>query len=58
MKEKSGKSGNGYPRVGVYICDCGTNIAATVDFKALVDDAAGLPGVSQVENKLTVTALN
>ncbi len=45
MKEKSGKSGNGYPRVGVYICDCGTNIASTVDVKAVVDDAAALPGV-------------
>ena len=45
MKEKSGKSGNGYPRVGVYICDCGTNIAATVDVKAVVEDAAALPGV-------------
>jgi len=45
MKEKSGKSGNGYPRVGVYICDCGANIAATVDVKAVVDDAAALPGV-------------
>lgn len=40
-----GKSGNGYPRVGVYICDCGTNIASTVDVKAVVEDAAALPGV-------------
>ena len=45
MSEKSGKSGNGYPRVGVYICDCGVNIAGTVDVKAVVDDAAALPGV-------------
>ena len=45
MKGKSGKSGNGYPRVGVYICDCGTNIASTVDVKAVVEDAAALPGV-------------
>ena len=45
MSEKSGKSGNGYPRVGVYICDCGANIAGTVDVKAVVDDAAALPGV-------------
>jgi len=41
----SEKSGNGYPRVGVYICDCGANIAGTVDVKAVVDDAAALPGV-------------
>ena len=45
MSEKSGKPGNGYPRVGVYICDCGANIAGTVDVKAVVDDAAALPGV-------------
>jgi heterodisulfide reductase subunit A len=45
MNEKSGKAGNGYPRVGVYICDCGANIAGTVDVKAVVDDAAALPGV-------------
>jgi heterodisulfide reductase subunit A len=45
MNQKSGKSGNGYPRVGVYICDCGANIAGTVDIKAVVDDATALPGV-------------
>lgn len=45
MEEKSAQSGNGYPRVGVYICDCGANIASTVDVKAVVDDAATLPGV-------------
>ena len=33
------------PRVGVYICQCGTNIAGVVDVKAVVDFAAGLPGV-------------
>ena len=41
----SEKSGNGCPRVGVYICDCGANIAGAVDVKAVVDDAAALPGV-------------
>jgi heterodisulfide reductase subunit A len=38
-------SGNGTPRVGVYICDCGTNIAGTVDVKAVTDFASTLPGV-------------
>jgi heterodisulfide reductase subunit A2 len=33
------------PRVGVYVCDCGTNILATVDTKAVADFAAQLPGV-------------
>jgi len=33
------------PRVGVYICHCGINIAATVDVKAVAEFAAHLPGV-------------
>jgi heterodisulfide reductase subunit A len=36
---------NGIPRVGVYICDCGSNIAGTVDVKAVVESASALPGV-------------
>jgi heterodisulfide reductase subunit A len=33
------------PRIGVYVCQCGINIAATVDVEAVTDFAAGLPGV-------------
>jgi heterodisulfide reductase subunit A len=33
------------PRIGVYICECGVNIAATVDVGAVVEMAASLPGV-------------
>jgi len=33
------------PRIGVYICHCGTNIAGTVDVEAVRDYAQGLPGV-------------
>ncbi len=33
------------PRVGVYICRCGTNIAGVVDVEAVVQFAACLPGV-------------
>ena len=33
------------PRIGVYICECGVNIAATVDVPAVVEMAAALPGV-------------
>lgn len=33
------------PRVGVYICHCGINIAATVDVEAVTLFAANLPGV-------------
>lgn len=33
------------PRIGVYICHCGINIAATVDVEAVAQFAARLPGV-------------
>jgi heterodisulfide reductase subunit A len=36
---------NGRPRIGVYVCHCGTNIAGTVDVKAVVEHAAAMPGV-------------
>lgn len=34
------------PKVGVYICHCGINIAGTVDVGAVADYAASLPGVA------------
>jgi heterodisulfide reductase subunit A len=39
-------NGNGQPRIGVYVCHCGTNISATVDVEAVRDFAEGLPGVT------------
>ena len=42
----SGPSLNGHPKIGVYICHCGTNIAGPVDVDAVTEYAAGLPGVS------------
>jgi heterodisulfide reductase subunit A len=40
-------SGNGGPpRVGVYVCHCGTNIAKTVDVESVAEFAAGLPNVA------------
>jgi heterodisulfide reductase subunit A len=33
-------------KIGVYICECGVNIAATVDVEAVVEMAARLPGVA------------
>jgi heterodisulfide reductase subunit A len=33
------------PRVGVYVCQCGTNIAGVVDVKDVVEFAASLPEV-------------
>ena len=34
------------PRIGVYICHCGFNIAATVDVEAVAEFARHLPGVA------------
>ena len=33
------------PRLGIFVCDCGTNIAKTVNVPQVVEYAKGLPGV-------------
>jgi len=38
-------NGNGTPRIGVYVCHCGTNIASTIDVAAAQRAAESLPGV-------------
>ncbi|MCJ7782364.1 MAG: FAD-dependent oxidoreductase, partial [Desulfobacterales bacterium] len=38
------------PRIGAFICSCGTNIAGTVDVKEVVEFAKSLPGVVHAEN--------
>ena len=43
---------NEEPRVGVFVCHCGTNIARTVDVEAVAKYAATLPYVSYVEKTL------
>lgn len=40
------------PRVGVFVCHCGTNIAGVVDVPAVTEYARTLPGVVYVENNL------
>ncbi len=40
------------PRIGVFVCHCGTNIADHVDVEYLGDHAAALPGVVHVEQNL------
>ncbi len=40
------------PRIGVYICHCGINIAATVDVQKVTEFAATLPGVVVARNYL------
>ena len=42
------------PRIGVFVCDCGSNIAGTVDTAAVEEYARTLPGVvAVVRNKYT-----
>jgi heterodisulfide reductase subunit A len=40
------------PRIGVFVCSCGINIAGIIDVKALAEYAKGLPNVVLVENNL------
>jgi len=40
------------PRIGAFICSCGTNIAGTVNVKEVVEFAKSLPGVVHVENTI------
>ncbi len=40
------------PRIGVFVCHCGVNIAGVVDVKAVRDYAASLPEVVLYENML------
>jgi len=40
------------PRIGVFVCSCGVNIASVVDVKAVRDYAETLPHVQFVENNL------
>ena len=40
------------PRIGAFICSCGTNIAGTVDVKEVVEFAKSLSGVVHAENTI------
>ncbi|KJS31188.1 MAG: heterodisulfide reductase [Desulfatitalea sp. BRH_c12] len=40
------------PRIGVFVCSCGINIAGVVDVKAVAEHARTLPHVVLVENNL------
>jgi heterodisulfide reductase subunit A len=37
------------PRIGVFVCNCGTNIGGIADVPAIADYARSLPGVAYVE---------
>ncbi len=45
MNRHGQASGNGTPRIGVYVCHCGTNIAKTVDVVRVAEAIAEAPGV-------------
>lgn len=44
------------PRVGVFVCHCGSNIASVVDVEAVVAHARTLPGVVLAENNVYTCA--
>jgi heterodisulfide reductase subunit A len=44
------------PRIGVFVCHCGTNIAGVVNVPAVVEYAKTLPNVVYVENNLYTCA--
>jgi heterodisulfide reductase subunit A len=49
--EKGSNPGTEEPRVGVFVCDCGLNIAGSVDTKAVADYAGKLPDVVYSERQ-------
>ena len=40
------------PRIGVFVCHCGSNIAGVVDCPAVAEHARGLPGVVHAEENV------
>ncbi len=45
---------SGEPNIGVFLCDCGSNIAGVVDVEAVASEIRSLPNVGYVEeNKFT-----
>ena len=40
------------PRVGIFICHCGHNIASVVDVKAVAEAAGKMPGIAHTETNL------
>ncbi|MDG6996048.1 MAG: hydrogenase iron-sulfur subunit [Nitrososphaerota archaeon] len=48
----------GEPRVGVFTCHCGSNIAGTVDVKQVVDYASTLPRVVHSQDQMYSCAAN
>ena len=51
-KEKKEIDTSGPPRVGVFLCHCGINIAGVLDIEALEEHAKSIPNVVHVEDNL------
>jgi heterodisulfide reductase subunit A len=51
-KEKKEIDTSGPPRVGVFLCHCGINIAGVLDIEALKEHAKSIPNVVHVEDNL------
>jgi heterodisulfide reductase subunit A len=45
MRRDKDRAAERQPRIGVYVCHCGTNISAKVDVAGVAEFAAKLPGV-------------
>ncbi|MFW6055434.1 MAG: CoB--CoM heterodisulfide reductase iron-sulfur subunit A family protein [Thermodesulfobacteriota bacterium] len=52
MTNKKDEKTQAEPRVGVFICDCGSNIAGHIDCPAITEYAATLPGVAFAKENL------
>jgi heterodisulfide reductase subunit A len=44
------------PRIGIFVCHCGTNISSTVEIDQVVNAVKGLPGVAYVTNTIYACA--
>lgn len=50
MSTRDSNFNGALPRIGVYICHCGINIASKVDVAAVTDFASKMPGVAVARN--------
>ena len=48
--DMNGNGASAAPRIGVYVCHCGLNIAGKVDVERVVEFAASLPNVAVARN--------
>ena len=51
-------STEGEPRIGVFVCHCGSNIAGVIDIKSVLDYARTLPNVVHVQDQTYSCAAN